>query len=188
MMKIFKIFILTIFIFNYSNILIANPKSNIIEEINSSDNLKFNFVQKSFNKEEKGICYLKRPYYLKCEYNDKNQKELIVNRKKLVIYHKRYKKIYNYPLSKSYFNEILNDKKFEEMINKGIIKKEENTFQINCFLKGKGEIVFYFNSENFDLKGWDLISFNNNKIIFKIHNSVKNPGIEKNFFNIPQIN
>ena len=34
MMKIFNIFVLTIFIFNYSNILIANPKSNIIEEIN----------------------------------------------------------------------------------------------------------------------------------------------------------
>ncbi len=59
MMKIFNIFVLTIFIFNYSNILIANPKSNIIEEINSSDNLKFNFVQKSLNNEEKGICYLR---------------------------------------------------------------------------------------------------------------------------------
>ena len=37
-----------------------------------------------------GVCYLKRPHFLKCEYKDKNQKQLIVNRNNLVIYHKRY--------------------------------------------------------------------------------------------------
>ena len=34
----------------------------------------------------------------------------------------------------------------------------------------------------FDLKGWDLINLNDNKIQFKIYNIVKNSAIEKTFF------
>ena len=181
--------ILLIFLlFNNFSILKADTKKNIIENINNSESIKFDFVQITNNKEETGICYLKRPHYLKCEYNDKNQKEIIVNRKQLVIYHKRYEKIYNYPLSKSYFSEILNKQKFSEMISEGIVRKEDNDFLVNCFLKEKGEIIFYFSSENFDLKGWDLISLNDSKITFKILNSVKNSAIEKTFFDIPQVN
>ena len=181
--------ILIIFLlFNNFSILKADIKKNIIENINNSESMKFEFVQVTNDKKETGICYLKRPYYLKCEYNDKNQKELIVNRKQLVIYHKRYKKIYSYPLSKSYFSEILNKKKFVEMISKGIVRKENNTFLVNCFLKEKGEIVFYFSSENFDLKGWDLISLNYSKISFKISNSIKGSEIKNKFFDIPNLN
>ena len=181
--------ILFIFLlFNNFSILKADTKKNIIENINNSESVKFDFVQIANDKEETGICYLKRPHYLKCEYNDKNQKELIVNRKRLVIYHKRYEKIYNYPLSKSYFSEILNKEKFSEMIAGGIVRKENDNFLINCFLKEKGEIVFYFSSKNFDLKGWDLISLNDSKITFKILSSVKNFEIKKNFFDIPKMN
>ncbi len=184
-------FIKILFIFlllNNFSILKADTKKNIVENINNYETLKFDFVQITNDKEETGICYLRRPHYLKCEYNDKNQKELIVNKKQLVIYHKRYKKIYNYPLSKSFFNEILNKEKFSEMIAKGTVKKEYDTFFVNCFLEKKGEIVFYFNSENFDLKGWDLISLNDSKIIFKIFNSLKNTEIKKKFFDIPKLN
>ena len=93
--KIFFFFIL--FHFSYAQ---GNEKINIINNFNSLETLKFNFVQKSFDKEENGVCYLKRPYFLKCLYKDKNQKELIINKNVLVVYHKRYDKIYRYPLSK----------------------------------------------------------------------------------------
>ena len=49
----------------------------IIKNINSSETLKFDFIQSSFGSVEKGICYLKRPYYLKCIYSDKKQKQII---------------------------------------------------------------------------------------------------------------
>ena len=68
--------------------LVANEKLKIIENINNIETLKFNFIQISFNNKENGICFLKRPHFLKCIYEDKKQKELIVNRKNLVIYHK----------------------------------------------------------------------------------------------------
>ena len=188
MMKIFNIFVLTIFIFNYSNILIANPKSNIIEEINSSDNLKFNFVQKSFNKEEKGICYLKRPYYLKCLYSDKKQKELIINKKKLVIFHKRYNKGYFYPASKSYLIEILDKKKFSELINAGELKINKKNIEIVFLNANKGKVIFYFNIEKFDLSGWKITDLNGNETIFEVTNLKKNQDINKKLFTIPSFN
>ncbi len=176
------------FLFNNFSILKADIKKSIIENINNSESLKFDFVQIANERKETGICFLKRPYYLKCEYNDKNKKELIVNRKRLVIYHKRYDKIYNYPLSKSYFSEILNKEKFGKLINNGTIKKEKGTLLVDCLISEKGQIIFYFTIDSFDLKGWDLISLDNSKISFKILNTLKNSEIKKDFFNIPDIN
>ena len=106
----------------------------------------------------------------------------------MIIYHKRYEKIYNYPLSKSYFIEILDRRKFSEMITGGVISEKTDAFLVNCFLRNGGEIVFYFNNKNFDLKGWDLKGLNENKITFKILNIVKNSEIRESFFNIPSIN
>tara|TARA_B100000959_G_C14856689_1_gene572480 strand:+ start:449 stop:1018 length:570 start_codon:yes stop_codon:yes gene_type:complete len=185
--KFIRILLIVSLFVNFS-VLKADAKKNIIENINKTDSIKFDFIQITNDKEEKGVCYLKRPHYLKCEYKDKNQKQLIVNRNNLVIYHKRYEKIYNYPLSKSYFSEILNKEKFSKMIAKGILKKKDKIFLVNCLLKEKGQIDFYFNSEDFSLYGWDLISLNDNKINFKILNSVKNYEIKKTLFDIPKIN
>ena len=72
--KFIKIFLIFILFFNYSN-LKADPKKNIIENINNTSSIKFNFIQISNDNNENGVCYLKRPYYLKCEYKDKNNKE-----------------------------------------------------------------------------------------------------------------
>ena len=109
------------FLLNNSN-LQANNKIEIIKNLNNIETLKFDFVQKSFDKKETGICYLKRPHFLKCSYEDKNQKELIINKRVMVIYHKIYNKVYRYPLSKSYFLEILNREKFSKIIMKGEIQ------------------------------------------------------------------
>ena len=185
--KYIRFFIIIFLLFNVS-ILKADPKRNIILNINETESLKFDFIRIVNENEERGICYLKRPYYLKCEYKDKNQKELIVNKKRLVIYHKRYNKIYNYPLSKSYFTEILSKDKFSEMIDFGKLKKENNSLIIESSLKDRGKIIFYFNSNDYILNGWDLVSLNDNMVSFKIFNSKKNYNIEENIFDIPNIN
>ena len=79
------------FLIFHSN-LHANSKLKIIENLSNIETLKFNFVQKSFDKKETGVCFLKRPHFLKCLYEDKNQKELIINQRVLIINHKRYNK------------------------------------------------------------------------------------------------
>ena len=96
--------------------MLAKDKSKIIENLNTIETLNFEFVQISYDKKEKGICFLKRPHFLKCIYKDQNEKELIVNRGNLVIYHKKYNKSYFYPVSKSYFMDILDKKKFKDLV------------------------------------------------------------------------
>ena len=161
---------------------------SIINNFNSSETLKFDFKQKSFDKDEKGVCFLKRPYFLRCLYNDKNQKELIINNRILVIYHKRYKKIYRYPVSKSFFIDILNREKFARIIREGDLNQENNVLEIKYIDQDKGEIDFYFSNKNYDLVGWKVIDINNNITILKINNQSKNIEIKQKIFFIPEVN
>ena len=93
-LRFIKIILILTIIINFPS-LKAEEKKNIIQSIDRIENVEFNFIQISNNIEETGVCFLKRPYYFKCKYEDKNKKEIIVNKDKLVIYHKRYQKIYN---------------------------------------------------------------------------------------------
>ncbi len=185
--KIIVILNILFFFLSYSN-LQANNKIEIVKNLDNVETLKFDFVQKSFDKKETGICYLKRPHFLKCSYEDKNQKELIINKRVLAIYHKRYNKIYRYPLSKSYFLEILNREKFSEVIMKGEMQINNGFSEIEYLDENKGQIIFYFNNKNYNLVGWRLIDINNNITVLEINNQSKNIEIKKNFFSIPEIN
>ena len=82
--KIITAILIIVFSINFTNLL-ADPKLKIIENLKNTETLKFHFNQTSLNNKEEGICFLKRPYFLKCEYKDKNQKQLIINKKTLVI-------------------------------------------------------------------------------------------------------
>ena len=175
------------FFLSYSNSQ-ANNKIEIVKNLNSVETLKFDFAQKAFDKKEIGICYLKRPHFLKCLYEDKNQKELIINKRILVIYHKRYNKIYRYPLSKSYFIQILNREKFSEVIMKGEMQVNDDFSEIEYLDENKGQIIFYFNNKDYDLAGWRLIDINNNITVFEMNNQLKNIEIKKSFFSIPEEN
>ena len=181
----FLILLINIFSYSFSK---ANPKIKIIENINSTETLKFNFVQSSFGNIEKGICFLKRPYYLKCIYNDKKQEQIIINKKTLVILHKRYDTKYFYPASKSFFLDILDKKKFSDLINNGELIIKKDFIQIEFDTPSKGKIIFYFNNERFDLFGWQTFDTNENSIDFKIDNPIKNEKMDKKFFMIPEVN
>ena len=190
MLKKKSILILLIFIFSINTTnLTANTKLEIVNNLNNIETLKFDFTQISFDKKENGICFLKRPHFLKCIYNNnKNQKELIINRKNLVIYHKRYNKTYYYPVSNSYFLEILNKKKFASIILEGNLNSNGEIFKVKFSNEKKGEITFFFNKTNFDLSGWEIIDLNGNHTNFEIKNLNKNQNLDKKLFSIPAIN
>tara|TARA_B100001540_G_scaffold72050_2_gene65018 strand:+ start:2272 stop:2757 length:486 start_codon:yes stop_codon:yes gene_type:complete len=159
----------------------------IINNFNSIETLIFNFEQISQEKTERGKCYLKRPHFLKCLYNDEKGKELIINRKNLVVYHKKYNRKYYYPASKSYFLNILNKNKFKNLILDSRIFSKNN-FEIVNLNNEKGNILFYFDKNKFDLLGWEISDINENKTIFKIENLTKNQKIENKLFFIPETN
>ena len=106
----------------------------------------------------------------------------------MVIYRKRYNKVYRYPLSKSYFLQILNGEKFSEVIMKGEMLINDDFSEIEYLDENKGQIIFYFNNKNYDLIGWRLIDINNNITVFEMSNQSKNIEIKKTFFSIPEEN
>ena len=69
--------VITIIFIGYFGSLKAIEKISIINNFNSSETLKFDFTQKSFNKNEEGVCFLKRPYFLRCQLKTKIKKNLL---------------------------------------------------------------------------------------------------------------
>ena len=102
-----------------------------------------------------------------------------------MVYHKRYGRAYRYPLSKSFFLDILNKEKFYKLIKNGESLENNNYLEIKYFDSSKGEITLFFDKKNYNLTGWRLVGVNNNIIVLEIKNYLKNIEIKKKFFDIP---
>ena len=63
----------------------ANNKDKIIENLNNTQNLDFNFEQNINGKIENGNCTIEYPKKIFCEYARSNNKILVSNGKSLVI-------------------------------------------------------------------------------------------------------
>ena len=163
---------------------IAAEKSKIIKKLNSIDNIKFNFTQKTNEKVEKGKCILVFPSKLKCNYEDKNEKELIVNKKMMAITQKRYEKTFFYPLSKSTFINILSKNELIKIINTSntIINDYLNIVFIN---ESNSKTLIRFDKDNFLLAGWVSSDQYNNKVIFEIEITSTNQTIDDKIFTLP---
>ncbi len=182
-MKVFRTFIFfcLYLTFTYSS---AADKYKIINKLNSIDNIQFNFTQKTNEKVERGKCILAFPNKLKCNYEDKNEKELIINKKMMAITQKRYGKSLFYPLNKSTFLNILSKK---ELIK--IIKKSESTadkyLNIIFISKENSKTLIRFNKDDFLLAGWVSSDQYNNKVIFEIEIISINQIIDESIFRLP---
>ena len=145
----------------------ANEKQYIIDQILRINNFTFNFEQITKEKVENGSCLIQFDNKLKCNYNDKLQKEVIINNKKLVILQKRYNKIYYYPVSKSPFLNILNKKKLIGLIKKSDLVLNDN-IELVYLEENKEKIKVFFNKNNYELIGWLVQDNFQNKIYFSL--------------------
>ena len=84
----------------------ANIKEKIIQNLETTNNLTFNFEQNVNGKTENGHCALSYPQKIFCKYNLKNNKILVSNGKSIVI--KTNSSYYLYPLKRTPLNLILN--------------------------------------------------------------------------------
>ncbi len=180
--KIILLFFFTLININVS----ANEKDQILNKLNKINSLEFTFNQYINEKNEKGSCLLKFPGKLKCKYFDDKQKELIINNKKLAITQKRYNKTYHYPISKSYFINILYKDKLFEFIQLSEIKISRQL--VKLIYKSEKEIIIFFNKNNFDLKGWEITDQFNNKINFSLNIVSTNDVYNEEIFKIPNLN
>ena len=188
-MKKKLIFLLQIFILNlfFLQNVFADLNKNLIENIQYTQTLTFNFQQKINDKIETGKCFIKYPLLMRCEYKDLKQKSLISNGKTVAIIKKKYKKIYYYPIKATPLFIILQKDKILNLvkntppvkINSDIIEYEFNDKKFN-----KTRILF--DKKTLKLKGWETKDAYSNNVTFMLDNVIINNQIVDQFFKIPK--
>ena len=182
-----KKILLIFFIINFNNFSFGSIKENIINNLQNTDNLSFDFEQNINGKFEKGNCIVEYPKKIFCSYNNANKKILVSNGKSLVI-KTNSGSYYRYSLERTPLNYIL-DKNFliDEIQNleEKIIDDKFINFKI---LKDDNEINIFFNSTNYNLIGWQTLDIYQNLSITYISSLKINQLIEKNIFKLPASN
>ena len=182
MLKYYLIF----FLFLITSISNAEIKDKIIQNLNDTKNLDFNFEQNINGKIENGNCTIEYPKKIFCEYAKSNNKILVTNGKSLVI--KTRTSYYRYPLEKTALNLIL-DKNF--LINKIYDLKErvvdKNLINFTIIEKDY-EVNIFFDNQTFDLIGWQNTDIYQNFNITFLSSIRKNRVLSKNLFKIPTQN
>ena len=179
-----KYLLFCIFFILISNVQ-ANNKDKILENLQNTENLNFDFEQNINGKVEIGNCTIQYPKKIFCQYQ-KNNKILVSNGKSLVI--KTITSFYRYPLDKTTLNLIL-DKNF-------LIQKIENlkektlgkTFINFEIVEKESEINVFFDNENFNLVGWQTKDIYQNVNITYLSSIKKNYQVNEDLFKLPTQN
>ena len=180
----FKYFLIVIFFTLLSNTQASN-REKIIENLQNTISLNFQFEQNINGKVENGNCVIQYPKKIYCEYQKKN-KILVSNGKSLVI--KTQSSFYRYPLNKTPLNLIL-DKNFliKKIINlkENILDKTYINFKI---VENDSEINIFFDNKNFNLVGWQTKDIYQNINVTYLSSIKINQQVDKNLFNLPTQN
>ena len=178
----FKHIFIFFFLFLISNSNASN-KDKIIQNLNNTKNLDFNFEQNINGKIEYGNCTIKYPKKIFCEYAKSNNKILVSNGKSLVI--KTITSYYRYPLEKTVLNFVLDKDFLISKINDLEERIVDSSF-INYTIKEKdNEINIFFNKETFDLVGWQNMDVYQNFNMTYLSSIRKNRIILKDLFKLP---
>jgi outer membrane lipoprotein-sorting protein len=163
----------------------ASNKDKILEKLQNTENLVFNFEQNINGKIENGNCTIEYPKKIYCKYQ-KNNKILVSNGKSLVV--RTITSYYKYPLNKTPLNLIL-DKNF---LIKKIYDLEENKLDknyINFVIKENDhEINVFFNDKTFNLIGWQTVDIYQNINVTYLSSILINQQIKTNLFKLPTQN
>ena len=177
----FKYILIFIFFISFSQAQSSN-KEKIIEKLQNTKNLNFNFEQNINGKIENGNCTIQYPKKIFCTYV-KNKKILVSNGKSLVV--KTNTSFYRYPLNKTALNLIL-DKKF---LIKKIDNLKENLFKkthINfTIIENENEINVFFDNKTFNLIGWETKDIYQNVNVTYLSSIQVNKQIDKDLFKLP---
>ena len=164
----------------------ADLQKKLINKLTSTKTLSFDFKQKISDKEEVGICFIKYPLLMKCNYKNLKQKTIISNGKTVAIIKKKYKKIYRYPVKSTPLFIIL---KKQEIIN--LIRKHPpteisaNLIKFEFIDKKKNKLKILFDKNSLEFKGWETKDVYSNNVSFIINNLKINNQIVDEFFKIP---
>jgi len=181
---LFKILFIYLFATNVS---FADLQKKIIDKLNATKTLSFDFKQKIANKEEFGKCFIKYPLLMKCNYQDVKQKTVISNGKSVAIIKKKYKKIYRYPIKSTPLFIILKKKEIINLItNHQPAEININLIKFEFIDKKKNKLKILFDKNSLEFRGWETKDSYSNEVSFIINNLKTNNQIMDGFFKIPE--
>ena len=181
---LFKILFIYLFATNVS---FGDLQKKIIDKLNATKTLSFDFKQKIANKEEFGKCFIKYPLLMKCNYQDVKQKTVISNGKSVAIIKKKYKKIYRYPIKSTPLFIILKKKEIINLItNHQPAEININLIKFEFIDKKKNKLKILFDKNSLEFRGWETKDSYSNEVSFIINNLKTNNQIVDGFFKIPE--
>ena len=181
-----KISLIILFFFFIQNNLIASNKVNIINKLNKTENISFNFIQTINDKNEKGKCTIQYPKKIYCEYEKKNKKILVSNGKSLVI--KNSKQYYRYPLKSTPFALLLDKKFLINKMNSSNLNETESNYFFFQIIENNNNINIFFSKKNFELIGWQVEDVYQNLAVTYIFDTVINTQVDEKLFKLPKQN
>ena len=178
----FKYF-LFLFFFVFINNTNANNKTEIIENLEKTKNLSFEFEQNINGKIENGSCIIEYPKKIFCKYLKSNDKVLVSNGKSLVI--KTSTSFYRYALQKTPLDLILDKKYLIKKINNLNAKVIDQAFINYTIMENNNEINVFFDNKTFYLIGWQTKDIYQNLSITLLSAIQINQQISNNVFKLP---
>ena len=182
MKKILFFLIITFIIFEAK----ASQKKSIIENLENTNNLFFNFEQNINGKIQNGLCTIEYPKKIFCDYNLSNEKVLVSNGNSLVI--KTKSSYYLYPIEKTPLNLILNKNFLIEKIKDLNERIVDNKYINFIFRENENEISLFFDKQSFNLIGWQTVDIYQNLSITYLSNIKKNQKLNNDLFKLPKEN
>jgi outer membrane lipoprotein-sorting protein len=180
----FKYVFIFIFFILLSNTHASN-KEKIIEKLQNTKNLNFNFEQNINGKIESGNCTIQYPKKIYCKYI-KNNKILVSNGKSFII--KTESSFYRYPLKKTPLNLILDKKFLIKKIRNLKGKKLDKTYINFEIVENEHEISIFFDNNTFNLIGWQTKDIYQNINVTYLYSTLINQQVDKNLFKLPTQN
>ena len=177
----FKYFSILIF-FTLVSITQASDKDKIIENLQKTENLNFEFEQNINGKVENGNCTIQYPKKIYCKYQ-KNNKILVSNGKSLVI--KTRTSFYRYPLNKTPLNLILDKNFLIKKIYNLEEKKLDKTYINFSIIENNNEINIFFDDKTFNLIGWQTKDIYQNVNVTYLSSIQLNQQVNKKLFKLP---
>tara|TARA_Y100000741_G_scaffold359265_1_gene339677 strand:- start:79 stop:654 length:576 start_codon:yes stop_codon:yes gene_type:complete len=179
-------YLLILILISITNNSFAEIKDKIIQNLEDTTNISFNFEQNINGKIENGNCVIQYPKKIYCKYELADQKILVSNGNSLVI--KTNTSYYLYPLDRTPLNLIL-DKKFLVSKIKGLKERIIDEKFVNYkFFEKDNEINIFFNKKSYELIGWQTLDLYQNLSITYISKIKKNKKLKIKLFDLPQQN
>ena len=162
-------------------------KEKLINKLQETKTLSFDFIQKIAENEEIGNCFIKYPLLMRCNYEDQKKKSIISNGKTVAVIKKKYKKIYYYPIKRTPLFIILKKEKILNLIkNNKPTKISLDIIEYEFIEKNSHKLRIFFDKNTLEFKGWETKDAYSNVVNFLIINLETNIKINSDFFKIPK--